>query len=51
MITEEIDQVENKANPEKSIEFSVVVPISERRDNMRELYSQYAQELSAYGHC
>jgi glycosyltransferase involved in cell wall biosynthesis len=34
----------------KRVELSVVVPISERHDDLRELYRHYAQELSAAGH-
>jgi glycosyltransferase involved in cell wall biosynthesis len=35
--------------PERSVELSVIVPISERHDNLRDLYLQYAKALSADG--
>ena len=35
---------------EKSIELSVIVPISERHDDLRELYLQYSRELATIVH-
>jgi glycosyltransferase involved in cell wall biosynthesis len=41
--------VQSGTGAERPIDLSVVIPISERHDDLRELYSQYAQELSATG--
>jgi glycosyltransferase involved in cell wall biosynthesis len=43
-------QAQGGSRPEKPVELSVVIPISERHDDLRELYLRYAQELSATGH-
>lgn len=48
--TKERIPLENQTNPEKSVELSVVVPISDRHDDLRDLYLQYAQALSADGY-
>lgn len=38
-----------KASPQKTYDFSVVVPICERHDDLRELYLQYAKVLTEKG--
>jgi glycosyltransferase involved in cell wall biosynthesis len=50
LLADEKDDVVREAVPEKSVELSVVVPISEHHDDLRELYLQNAQVLSANGH-
>jgi glycosyltransferase involved in cell wall biosynthesis len=40
---------QRETSAERPIDLSVVIPISERHDDLRELYSQYAQELSEIG--
>jgi glycosyltransferase involved in cell wall biosynthesis len=43
-------QAQRRTGPEISVELTVVVPISEGRGDLRELYLQYAQELSTAGY-
>jgi glycosyltransferase involved in cell wall biosynthesis len=43
-------QAQGRTGLETSVELSVVIPISERHDDLRELYLRYAQELSETGH-
>lgn len=45
-MTETKGRAEAAPGSEKTVDLSVVVPISERHDNLRELYVQYARELS-----
>ena len=40
---------QRETGAERPIALSVVIPISERHDDLRELYRQYARELSATG--
>ena len=47
--TEERMLMEKRTSPQRSVELSVVVPISERHDDLRDLYLQYAKVLSADG--
>ena len=46
---EEQTQALRHEGPDKTVEISAVVPISERHDDLREIYLQYSKELSAYG--
>jgi glycosyltransferase involved in cell wall biosynthesis len=48
-IIEGQERVLRSEEPEKTIEISVVVPISERHDDLRDLYIQYSKELSIHG--
>jgi glycosyltransferase involved in cell wall biosynthesis len=50
LLADEKDDVVREIVPEKSVELSVVIPISEHHDDLRQLYLQNAQVLSAYGH-
>jgi glycosyltransferase involved in cell wall biosynthesis len=50
LIVEEQIPLEKKTNPDQTVELSVVVPVSDRHDNVRDLYLQYARALSADGH-
>lgn len=49
-MAEEKGKMENETSPEKSVDISVIVPISERCSDLGELYLKYAQQLSANGH-
>ena len=49
LLAEEKEQLQEKTSLEKSVELSVVVAISERHDDLRELYLQYAKQLSTNG--
>lgn len=46
----ERDSMQKGTHPAESVDLSVVVPISERHDDLRELYLQYSKELSTNGH-
>jgi glycosyltransferase involved in cell wall biosynthesis len=50
VLKEEKDQVQKDIRPDKSVELSVVVPISEYHDDLRQIYLEYAKELSANGY-
>jgi glycosyltransferase involved in cell wall biosynthesis len=50
VLMEEKDQMQRDTSPDKSVELSVVVPISEHHDDLRQIYFEYAKELSADGH-
>jgi hypothetical protein len=41
--------VQAQTNIERQPKLSVVIPISERYDDLREIYLQYAQEISSTG--
>lgn len=51
---EVVDREENrsdrKGGSEVGVEISVVVPVSERHDDLRDLYHEYSQEISRAGH-
>lgn len=49
LLEEEKAQELRQRIPEKSVDLSVVVPISEHHDDLQELYLQYARELSVNG--
>jgi glycosyltransferase involved in cell wall biosynthesis len=49
LLVEEKGQLQGERNREKSVELSVVVAVSERHDDLRELYLQYAKQLSLNG--
>ena len=49
MAPEDREHGERETSAEVSVEISVVVPVSERHDNLRDLYTQYSRELSIYG--
>ena len=40
---------QNERQPERQVELSVIVPISERYDDLRELYVQFSKELEKCG--
>lgn len=50
LIAKEQNKIHLKTVPEKSVEISLVVPISERYDDLSDLYLQYSQELSSKGY-
>jgi glycosyltransferase involved in cell wall biosynthesis len=50
VLMEEKNQVQKDIRPDKSVELSIVVPISEHHDDLRQIYLEYAKELSANGH-
>lgn len=48
-VLKEKERVRTEAGLEGSLEISVVIPISERHDDLRELYEQYAREVASAG--
>lgn len=50
LITDDSVHIQKEIEFEKRVELSVVVPISERHDDLRELYRQYTQVIAAAGH-
>lgn len=50
LITEEESRLGKETSPDRSVEISVIVPISERYDDLRELYLEYAREMSVSGY-
>ena len=49
MIVIEKEVQQKEAAPKPSVEFSAVIAVSERRDDLREVYAQYAAELAKIG--
>jgi hypothetical protein len=49
LLAEEKDQAQKEVTTEKPVEVSVVIPISEHHDDLRQLFLQYARELSHSG--
>jgi len=49
-ITTEHVRTDSGANFEGPVDLSVVVPISERLDDLRDLYNQYSEQISANGY-
>lgn len=49
LTTEEAKDFDSEVASERPVEISVVVPITERLDDLHELYVAYAKQLSAYG--
>ena len=49
LTTKEEGPAQSETTAERPIALSVVIPISERYDDLRELYTQYVQELSVTG--
>jgi len=49
MINKEIKELDSEKTSDVAIDISVVVPVTERIDDLREIYVQYARKLSAYG--
>jgi len=50
LISVENDLIRREPSPEKPVDLSVVIPISERHDDLREIYCQCVQEISAKGY-
>jgi len=50
MLIGEQNHTSEELSSEKPVDLSVVIPISERHDDLRELYRQYAQDISANGY-
>ena len=46
---QEKTQPQSRSHPEAAVELSVVVPISERLDDLRELYEEFGKQLSLSG--
>jgi len=49
-IVSENDMQQKEAPSEQAVQLSVVIPISGRRGDLRDIYDQHAKELSATGH-
>ena len=50
LISVENDQIRRDPSPEKPVDLSVVIPISERYDDLREIYCQWAEAISENGY-
>ena len=50
LISVENDLIRREPSSEKPVDLSVVIPISERHDDLREIYRQCVQEISANGY-
>jgi len=50
LIPVENDLIQTEPSSEKPVDLSVVIPISERYDDLREIYHQCSQEISANGY-
>lgn len=46
----ESNELDQETGSRKSVELSVVIPISERYDDLKSLHQRYARELTASGH-
>lgn len=49
MISDKKETLQTTNGSDKSIDYSIVVPISERYDDLREIYFQFSNELSSTG--
>jgi len=50
LISVESDMIQRERSCEKTMDFSIVIPISERYDDLRELYCQWVEAISANGY-
>jgi len=49
-IVSEDDMQQKEAPSEQAVQLSVVIPVSGRWDDLRDIYDQYAKQISATGH-
>jgi glycosyltransferase involved in cell wall biosynthesis len=50
-IISENDMPPREGPLEQSVQLSIVIPVSGRRGDLRDIYNQYVKEVSATGHC